>query len=349
MQDVANHQIRHLRLLMVDDFIHFEQKAFQRRIPQEPSLIHVRSWFQASNFIPGPQANGFPAAQFSTFLTAFTQLITTNCGKCPLTFEHDFDRIRVLQLDYQFCITQAACGQTFIETLHQLGHNRLPLAKNCDDLLNRISSLITSGESKIDAMKRAKDVALEIVRESYAVCNLKDLPSDELLEVTETRLLKSWNPCSTRFQHFDECLSANLIEFVNQEVEAIVNLTPLQILNHLNPPPFPLSHSHCQQQHQWQHWARDEKLQNGLLSIAKRIAHIAVLHWRVWAPILYQQPWSLDRQGSLIRLEPDAEVSSGRSSREGGVRTPSSSSGSSLDGDRDRNNLDFDHGLGSCN
>ena len=345
MQDVANHQIRHLRLLMVDDFIHFEQKVSLRRIPREPNLIHARSWFQPLGF------NGSRAAQFSAFQTAFIGLIATNCRVYPPTFEHDFDRIRLLQLDFQFCITQAACGKTFVETLRQLDHHRLPSSRSYDDLLNRISALITNEDSKPDAIACVKEVALEIVRESYTVCGLEDLPSDELLEATEQRLLRSWNPASPLFKHFNEYFRTNLTNLVDHEVEAIVNLTPLQILNHFNPAPSPLSPSHHQpQQHQNpQHWAQDEKLQNGLLSIAKRMAHIAVLHWRVWDPILYRQPWSMDMHGNLVRVGPqrvdgDDNDDDDDDDDDDDLRSPSSSGGG-VSLNEDQGNMDSNHEL----
>lgn len=334
--DVANHQIRYLRFLMVGDFVHFEQKVFLRRIPYDVNLREARSWFQAPEYKSGAQNDQPRAHRFSAFLNGVVDIIASKCPSYPSTFEHDFDRLRLLQQDFQSCLTQAACRQIFIETVLQLDHSRLPPPETCDGLLNRISSLIATADLKSDLSIQARDVALEIARESCSICGQRSLPSDSLLEKLEGRLIGFWNQDSGLFREIETFLATNLVNLVDREVEAIINLAPLQILNHLNPPPFPISNSHLQQQQQQQqHWCRDERLQNGLIGIAKRTAHIAVLHWRVWGPILYEGPWGQKAEESLRKFDPSREgASEGTSSMtsslpEDGLRTPCSSSSSS--------------------
>ena len=70
-------------------------------------------------------------------------------------------------------------------------------------------------------------------------------------------------------------LAMDLADKVDDEVSAIGDLTPEQLTRRLLPrqPGFEV---------------RSES--EALVHIAKRIAHIAELHWRVWGPILYQRP-----------------------------------------------------------
>lgn len=344
---------------MVGDFVHFEQTVFLRRIRHDVSLRNAYSWFQAPESKSSTQDNQPRAHRFSAFLKGVVDIIATKYPSYPSTFEHDFDRLRLLQQDFQSCLTQAACRRIFIETVLQLDHSRLPPPETCDGLLTRVSSLIAITESKSDFSIQARDVALEIARESYSVCGQRSLPSDSLLEKVEGRLVGFWNQGSGLFREIEESLAADLMNLVDREVKAIINLAPLQILNHLNPPPFPISNSHLQQQqHQQQHWSRQEQLQNGLIGIAKRTAHIAVLHWRVWGPILYESPWGRKAEESLRRLDLSREGSSERADSvasslpEDGLRTPcsfSSSSRSSVDDEGDKTSLDLDQDYASDN
>ncbi|MCJ1468640.1 hypothetical protein MMC07_007269 [Pseudocyphellaria aurata] len=353
--DVANHQIRYLRLLMVGDFVHFEQEVFLRRIPHDENLRSAHSWFQPLGSKFGTQNDQSRGRRFSDFLRGVVNIIASKLPSYPSTFEHDFDRLRLLQQHFQSCLTQAACRQIFIETVLDLAHSRLPSPETCDGLLIRISSLITTTEPKSDFEMQARAVALEIAREAHLVCGQRSLPSDPLLEKIEDRLVRFWSQGSALFRELAQFLVTDLIHLVEREVEAIIDLAPLQILNHLNPPPFPISTSPLhQQQQQQQHWGRDEQLQNGLIGIAKRTAHIAVLHWRVWGPILYEGPWGRKSDESLRRSRegsPEEATLAITFLPEDGLRTPSSSSSPSsrrsIDDEHEKASWDFDQSFAS--
>ena len=293
--------------------MHFEQTVFLRLILHDGNLRNAHSWFNAFEAKSENLDNRPRGPQFSTFLRGVVDLIATNNHNYPSTFEHDFDRLRLLQLDFQSCLTETACRETFIETLHQLGQTRLPSAKVCDGLLARILYLITGpGSSPSPSpVQHAKDVALEIVRECYEISGNRSLPSDAHLHETETRLLEYWNQASAVFDELQDDISTDLAELVDQEVRVIMHKSPLQMLNHLNPPPPHISVSQLHLQRQ--PWAPESRFQSSLLSIAKRVAHIAVLHWRVWAPILYEQPWGPD---GLVRRAGSAGAGA---AQEGGV------------------------------
>lgn len=94
---------------------------------------------------------------------------------------------------------------------------------------------------------------------------------------------------------------------VHLEVEAIFDVNPLQILNRYDPGPHGSSMKNRR--------GGDLNLQ----SISKRAAHIKVLHWRVWAPILYNQfdPTGNVATASMLRrivAPPRHSVQPGRTS-----------------------------------
>lgn len=284
---------------MVGDFVSYEQKVFLQRIPKESNLRNACSWFESRT--EAEADNYLRAPQLSTFINAVVDLVVSNHSHYPSTFEYDFDRLRLLQLDFQNCLAQAACSQAFIECLGQLGHDRLPSTETITTLHLRICSLTAAADSRSDLCKQANAVALEIVRECHSICGYKSLPSASRVDSTERRVLEYWTPGFPAFQELVSILKADFALLLDEEVKTIKTMDPIEILSYLNPPPSPaFAPSRSPREHLLSYqelpWGRSEHLDESLLNMAKRTAHIAILHWRVWLPILYEQPWLRQEQ-----------------------------------------------------
>lgn len=283
-QDVANHQIRYLRLLMVDDTIHFEQKIFLREISNGLDLTNVRAWFQQSDREIGVQMPHTPESQLSAFVRGTVDMIVDGYGSVPPTFRFDVDRIASLQVDFDLSRKQAACGQTFVNTLNALG-SELPSLHAYNKFLYRISAIAEYPRLNCNQPDAFKDIALEIVRSAYELIGNERLPEQELIDATTNALLDRWNNETTVSQEHRACFHHALTRLVEQEMAAVKDKTPPQILNYFNPTPINLPAINP--------YGAIPDVHNGhgsIQNIAKRIAHIATLHWRVWAPILYEQP-----------------------------------------------------------
>lgn len=279
---------------MVGDFVSYEQRVFLQRILKESNLRNACSWFEPR--IEAETDNYLRAPQLSTFINAVVELVVSNHPHYPSTFEYDFDRLRLLQLDFQNCLTQAACSQAFIECLSQLGHDRLPSTETITTLHLRICSLTAAADSRSDLCNQANAVALEIVRECYSICGHKSLPSVSRVDSTERRVLESWTPGSAAFQELESTLKADFALLLDEEAKTIKTMDPIEILSYLNRSPSPAfapSRSPRENLLSYQElpWGCSEHLEESLLNMARRTAHIAILHWRVWLPILYEQPW----------------------------------------------------------
>lgn len=284
---------------MVGDFVSYEQRVFLQRIPKESNLRNACSWFESRR--EAEADNYLRAPRLSTFIKAIIKLVVSNHPHYPSTFEYDFDRLRLLQLDFQNCLTQAACSQAFIECLGHLGHDRLPSIETITTLHLRICSLIAAADSRSDLCKQANAVALEIVRECYSICGKKSLPSASRVDRTERRVLECWTTGSPAFQELESTLKADFALLIDKEVKTIKSMDPIEILSYLNPPPSPaFASSRSPREHLLSYqelpWGRSEHLEESLVNMAKRTAHIAILHWRVWLPILYKQPWLRQEQ-----------------------------------------------------
>lgn len=284
---------------MVGDFVSYEQKVFLQRIPKESNLRNACSWFESRTVAEADSC--LRAPQLSSFINAVVNLVVSNHPHYPSTFEYDFDRLRLLQLDFQNCLIQAACSQVFIECLGHMGHDRLPSTETITTLHLRICSLTAAAESRSDLCKQANAVALEIVRACYSICSYKSLPSASRVDSIERRVLECWTPSSPPFQELELTLKTDFALLIDEEVKTIKSMDPIEILAYLHPGPSPAfapSRSPREPLLSYQElpWGRSEHLEESLVNMAKRTAHIAILHWRVWLPILYEQPWQRQEQ-----------------------------------------------------
>lgn len=261
---------------MVDDTVDFEQRYFLRVMANNSAALDLpkaRAWYDEFVANSGLQElNG--ESRRTIFVKSIIDLVvTTTAENFPLTFMFDDERLRILQSDLQSCVCQEACIQLFKCIVHQGGWVDLP-SQDCDRLLKRIISVVGPDSSRHSWARNASAVALEIVRAVYELRNFESVPDETLLEQTEAKLRESWNLDSAAYVGVEDHLYPDLEALVKQKIEAVEHLTPLQVLNYCSPEPYD---------------SNAEENNKPLLSIARRIAHIGVLHWRVWAPILYEQ------------------------------------------------------------
>ena len=305
---------------MVDESVNFEQSEFLCRIAKGWDLSEGRTWYEALESTDEQQRTR-SSSKFLAFLEAVSDHVITSCDVLPETFALDWARLRTLQDEFQSLMYQAACRWTFRQTLRFLEENGLKPALSSqnhgvspnkndvlgssppfttmnngitpanlaadrgiaqqayDDLYYRVSIIATAGDLSYNRQRQTEIVALEIARHAYRMCNIHSVPNSEVLASTERYLEENSDPLSNVFEDSENFLGDQLQALVEQEAEAIQNLTPVQMMNRQLPREFSQGTD-----------VNHERM--SLASIAKRIAHIAVLHWRVWTPILYEQPLS---------------------------------------------------------
>ena len=211
-----------------------------------------------------------------TLAASITGLVVTNSDNLPPTLTLDYVRLRTLQMQFQNLLYQAACRWTFEEILDSLSWRGVIPEHFYDDLFARISIITSDDETRCEISRRAQDVVLEIARKAYQLCNIQTVPSSTDLEFTASNLIHASDHSTVVFKDLERYLREDLDDIVQEEVEAIKELTPMQISNLYLPE---CSVQLCCTTHQTE-----------LLRVAQQISHMSVLHWRVWAPILYSQP-----------------------------------------------------------
>ncbi|KAK3297970.1 T-complex protein 11-domain-containing protein [Chaetomium fimeti] len=150
--DVANHQIRCLRPVLIEDTVHFEQRFFVRKMESRKlSIAPSRLWYRAALEFTERLYEGAPMpylaafGEMSVFFEALSRLVLpSTCHKAvPPTFVFDDDRILKLRSDLHDSICLEVCMRKF-EELERLSRAtqmclRVPSYVN-EDLTNNRSS-----------------------------------------------------------------------------------------------------------------------------------------------------------------------------------------------------------------
>ncbi|KAL8666204.1 MAG: hypothetical protein Q9202_001711 [Teloschistes flavicans] len=270
--DVANHQIRYLRFYLLDESIPYEQNHMLDRIASGWSVSHERRWFEAGYDSPKDHDS------FVMFKESVIDMIVSSWEDFPKTFISDYERLHALQQEFKLHFYGTACGYTLTTTLHQLGWPREPPAWARIECMQRVWDVVAEPQESF-ILEARQDVVLEIVRVAFKVCNKTGIPDTDILSFAKSYLFEAVITRTPLHHMITDRLRNGLLDIVHSETAAIFNMTPLEILTRYDPNPSAPPSMIGQR-------AQDPSL---LGSIARRATHILVLHWRVWAPILYNR------------------------------------------------------------
>lgn len=111
--DVANHQIRCLRPLLIEDTVQFEQKFFMKKIALgRVDIAGAHSWFKSAECLPNMPELETSHSQSSTwdFFVALVGLtLSSKASELPHTFLFDEDRLAKLRTDMLDAINLEIC------------------------------------------------------------------------------------------------------------------------------------------------------------------------------------------------------------------------------------------------
>lgn len=118
--DVANHQIRCLRPLLIEDTVNFEQRFFRKRVENgRMSVSAAQQWYeQAKVDFESPTIRHRQAfGEMATFFTGLCQLLlpSVEVKKVPNTFLFDEERILKLRSDMLDAIYLEVCMKVYDE------------------------------------------------------------------------------------------------------------------------------------------------------------------------------------------------------------------------------------------
>lgn len=121
--DVANHQIRCLRPVLIEDTVHFEQRFFARKIKdRKMNIAEARTWYQDSLelFLPQSRQSAWEFGELTPFFDALARLMRPGAAdsvKIPNTFMFDEERILKLRSDMTDSINLEVCMRFYEQRL----------------------------------------------------------------------------------------------------------------------------------------------------------------------------------------------------------------------------------------
>lgn len=311
--DVANHQIRTFRLLLIDDTEQFQRDYFERLIQDckfDPLLSG--KWYASSlRHLPRYSIDAkFKSVRgmipliigLSNNITAFRMP-----EAYPMTFCHDARRLSQLRHDIQDLIHLHACFHIFNLTISDRTRGRLYSAPNpaYASLQARIFAILGSSyrsaedDSKTLWKNNIANIALEIVRAANILCdhesrgspgpNAFERPmiSDDQVQVTCLRLVEAMKN-EERHQSIADPIKLGLFRStarhalffntmgsrgISEEQRMWTSQSSIQLGDSIHPGRIP-SRTLCLPT-------------TDLEDISRRLAHIVVLNWRVWATLCY--------------------------------------------------------------
>ncbi|KAL4927167.1 TCP11 family protein [Aspergillus undulatus] len=279
--DVANHQIRAFRVLLVEDTIPFLQEYFKTKIERdgfqvESSLL----WYQnvrereLRRMEDSTQTDGFwPLSLLFRGLTEFLLHFHTPDG-FPDTFAFDSERLWQLRAELQNAINLDICWYIFHQYIHSQRQNLRAPAQTLATFRSRIGTLMAENENYIRGspqwLMNVRCIALEIARFVSTQCGSDGTIFDDIIGPIEASL--EWHLSNEHglFQYFQNSVREKLLEATFATAKRYLNMSPLAICDSQRPS----LHTSAEQQYD-------------IERISTRLAHIGVLHWRVWAPMLY--------------------------------------------------------------
>ncbi|KIW05417.1 hypothetical protein, variant [Verruconis gallopava] len=320
--DVANHQIRHLRPLLIEDTINFEKKYHCSRIRKSKcDCKTARRWFvsvrDSAAFMQTYGDEVLPTRDVRAFVKGLLDLLLPSATPLPDTFSLDADRIRALQADIDEWIREWMCCDVLRDLVNERGST---LSQQDEDAF--LSQLrIIAGDAPAWHVRDVDNIACEIVRFALQVTKSAEMFEAELGDAISDKLhlclsaLANARSTSTTLLDLEEergkvpqygsQIFEKLYPNVCRKVEELITSSPYDVFLELVPPsqPSPLVSTPLKL-HQSD---RQEDLE-------RRIAHIAILHWRTWEHLVYCNE-DLDRDVEDTRSEVASDNSASASGR----------------------------------
>lgn len=311
--DVANHQVRNLRTLLVEDTVNFERHLFERAIKKGwLDVVSVRGWYGRVQRTPLPAASSRPA-HGSLHVAALVrevvdQLAPSRFGpQLPQTFELDRERIHAMGSEVLAGVALEVCIYSFERFMHdEFGDEKVP-PRTMHTLRTRLPPQIDDvggvGDPACPPL-RVDELALEMgnivaqTRMRRGHCSKG--AREELVGKMQAHLRRRLRLDSPEWKRFEGVAMRLLASetfghtcsFLDQSLLAVAmaQAPDLGTSGGLGPSRSTLTARGTAASASTGSLLLSSSFEAMLGDIAKRLAHVLTLHWRVFAPTVYLRP-----------------------------------------------------------
>jgi hypothetical protein len=275
--DVANHQIRHMRPLLVADTINFAKRYNDHRIglgklnPEVPRLWLEQEYHALSAVEGTPMSYLLRDLLFCSSTTSLTS-----------TFYFDLDRLRTIQVDMHNMICHLVCGKILVDLLASTV-SRCDLPKALSVLCSSLTAIVGSQDFWAE---RIENIAAEIVR-NVLTLEGRACPYDaHLITLAEFRLREDLDPNSSAFRDQAQDLLYRLLPKTKECVNAHCKMPAIELQEALVPP-MPTVPTHAFGMGAVCEPVAVARSTDPDMDLVRRFSHVVVLHWQVWADLVY--------------------------------------------------------------
>lgn len=347
--DVANHQIRCLRPVLIEDTVHFEQRFFYKKITAgKISIRDARQWYsEAVQFPSRMSAQNLQAfGETAAFFDGLTRLIlpSTPVNCVPNTFLFDEERILKLRSDMLDAINLEICMRLY-EDLERVSRginqgppsfaaptsvpsyvagepNSRPASFASSDCGSNTSSPRNSGylasqsqvdvldarvkarnlyESLLALLHTAPPASRPIQRWEGLVQSLAiqifrftDAPQDMLPNVESKLQSQLCDFQSDLYRQVEEHFQAKMLSELGKRVKDFRNLSGVGLFSvatggriHGPGRTWDGGRESQRERELLENSIREAREEGGVEDMATRLAHLGILHWRVWSQLVY--------------------------------------------------------------
>lgn len=345
--DVANHQIRCLRPVLIEDTIHFEQRYFCKRVQSgKLDISDSKRWYRTAHR-HYHHVSSVSSSDFGDMGALFQGLVklvlpSSMAIKIPETFQHDHERILKLRSDILDAINIDICMRlyhdlenlgrcTFAAQLEMADEEALNRSRPLSTEFNlsapstnsRPSSLVLSSSGSTTSSPRSSLVVPSYVASDQLESKAKarnlhhsliailnetpHLPSQDsrwrslapsmavqifrylnapvdMLPIVEARLMTSLCDPDPQFYHdVEQSFRTRLLAELANRVRDFKGLSGVGLYTAATETRTTPNNLHGRTADQMD-TSHDDA---GIEDMATRLAHVGVLHWRVWGPLAY--------------------------------------------------------------
>ncbi|KAK5171100.1 Protein SOSEKI 1 [Saxophila tyrrhenica] len=302
--DVANHQIRHMRPLLVEDTFNFLRKYNAHRISLgKIDAKKPKDWLEEERQVIA--SDGGDSSTLDVLVSALLRrLIFSEQFVHPQTFYLDVERLRGMRQDLHTSIYHLICRDVLIA---MAGPNILT-----NELLQAANALHITVSAIVGVSGRFRDrlnnIAAEIMR-IVLLLEGRSLPFDAtLLDFIEQQLDFDLAISSPAFQKHGQDLFDRLVPSLQRSVQQNVRLSALQLQDTLLPSVAPTAPTQLLGFGAVLAPAPGTQLCDPNDDSIRRFTHLLALHWQIWADLVYTDRPACN--GSPSPDNDDASVSS---------------------------------------
>ncbi|KAF1940961.1 camp-mediated signaling protein Sok [Clathrospora elynae] len=299
--DVANHQIRNLKTLLIEDTVNFEKHYHLDRLVNSRSRISIntaQNWFADATKEFGPHCSQRSRDAQRFRLEVLTRsVVAISFGRdgrsdFPETFFLDQDRLRMLKAEINDLVMFEVCMHMFVELARQFGYDG-PISLALGQQV-RVSLLAIMGEAVGHGpqqwMMNSEALSLEVLRQASCLAGQAPAHHFDRLADADQHLRNKFIETSARHAAH---LEASLLPQILANVDRHSASSPMDLFTSLvslspSMPPLPTYPSQPCVADTFS-FAHLNPETAKLTDLANRITHIILLHWRVWGPIAYVQ------------------------------------------------------------